>query len=394
MPSVLLALCFLLTSLALLGGTSKTNRCANPLVRKEWWSLERKERENCITAPGPQGQCLANSPNEHTFSPTVNPPDIAPYNASGSIYDDFVYAHMGKLQRYTVTIIHFTGLFFPWHRWHLYAVEKALRTRCGYHGTLPYWDWTQGISPVVFPHVLAHTRIDAHHFYESSFFKDSNPKSGLGGWGDASTQFRVLDGALSATSSFQLSYPFPHTLRRNFTLFGPVEELFPPGFVWNHTRPANASFTRPIVESLIDGFVGDFKGFQDRTEGVEGPHLNVHFIVGGIDMGGACPIDAPPGCIGGPTFSPNDPLFFMHHAMIDRIWFKWQRKHKLNKYAFEGGSVQTIDDVASYSLYPTGGPPFLTMDSELPTDGLDEPLSVSDMISTTEGPLCYVYDDE
>jgi hypothetical protein len=35
--------------------------------------------------------------------------------------------------------------------------------------------------------------------------------------------------------------------------------------VYDQTRPANASFIQPVVESLIDGF----KGFQARMEGVE-----------------------------------------------------------------------------------------------------------------------------
>jgi tyrosinase len=47
--------------------------------------------------------------------------------------------------------------------------------------------------------------------------------------------------------------------------------------------------------------------------------------------------------------------------MIDRIWFKWQNKHKLNKYAFEGGSVQRFENITVFSQYPTGGPPYLTV---------------------------------
>jgi hypothetical protein len=35
---------------------------------------------------------------------------------------------------------------------------------------------------------------------------------------------------------------------------------------------------------------------------------------------------------------------------------------------------------------------FLKMDSEIPTDGLSPPFTVADMMSTTEGPLCYVYE--
>ncbi|KAF7357739.1 Di-copper centre-containing protein [Mycena venus] len=367
MPQGLLDLYLVLISLFVLGGALETHKCNHPSVRKEWRSLSREERRRWIT----DVKCLANSPNDGTFVQSLNPPDIAPYNASGSLFDDIVYAHMDLNHR-----IHFTGLFLPWHRWYLHLFEQKLRNRCGYQGPLPYWDWTK----------------DAADFYESPFFKDSHPKSGVGGWGDASTQYRVLDGGFSASSSFQLSYPFPHTLRRNFTLFPDLELVFPvPVLGWNRTRPANASFTKPVVESLIDDFLGDYKGFQVRIDGVEGPHVNVHVIIGG-DLAGACPSDAPAGCIPGPTFSPNDPLFFLHHAMVDRIWFKWQKKHKLNKYAFEGGSVQRLETASAFSLYPNGGPPYLGLDSELPTDGLSATFTVADMISTTEGPLCYVYD--
>ncbi|KAJ6521931.1 Di-copper centre-containing protein [Mycena vulgaris] len=366
--SRLLTLSFFFVSLLLLGGATQTGNCTHPAVRKEWRSLSHEDKGGWIAAVN----CLANIRSNKVFVASVNPPDIAAYNASGSLFDDFVYAHMDLNHH-----IHMTGFFFPWHRWHIYSFDQALRNSCGYQGPFPYWDWTQ----------------DAANFYESPFFKDSDPTTGMGGWGDASTQFRVLDGGFSASSPFRLSYPFPHTLRRNFTLFPPLEILFPvPGYVWNHTRPANASFTQPVVDRLIDGFEGDFKGFQAQMEGAEGPHLNVHFIIGG-DAGGSCPSDAPAGCTPGPTFSANDPLFFLHHAMVDRIWFKWQQRHPRNRHAFAGGSVQRFESAAIFSTYPTGGAPFLTLDSVIPADGLAaSPLTVLDMMSTTEGPLCYVYD--
>ena len=27
-----------------------------------------------------------------------------------------------------------------------------------------------------------------------------------------------------------------------------------------------------------------------------------------------------------PVFSPNDPLFWLHHAQVDRVWSRWQAK--------------------------------------------------------------------
>ncbi|KAJ7908740.1 Di-copper centre-containing protein [Mycena leptocephala] len=301
-----------------------------------------------------------------------------PADNSTSLMDphkDIVYAHMGKiLFRDALKLIvaplldlnhciHWTGLFFPWHRWYL-------------HANLP---------------------TDAAHFYESAFFKESDPKSGLDGWGDTSTQFRVLDGGFSAFSSFWLLYPFPHMLHQKFNLFPRVEQVLPvPGLAYNHTCPANASFIKPVVESLIDGFVGDFKGFQARMEG--GPHINVHFIVG-RDVGGLCPSDTPVGYISGPTFTANgsvtsliirplliaspllDPLFWLNHAMVNCIWFKWQKKHKLNTYAFEGGSVQQFENTTVFSQYLNEGPPYLTS----PLAPLRPPTPLTTFIQSTPG---------
>jgi len=43
--------------------------------------------------------------------------------------------------------IHGTGYFLPWHRLYVQTFENALRSKCGYTGVQPYWDWTQGDDP-------------------------------------------------------------------------------------------------------------------------------------------------------------------------------------------------------------------------------------------------------
>ncbi len=53
------------------------------------------------------------------------------------------------------------------------------------------------------------------------------------------------------------------------------------------------------------------KGFTGQLEGV--PHNNVHGEVGG-DMGA--------------YMSPLDPIFWLHHANIDRLWNEWVRRHQ------------------------------------------------------------------
>ncbi len=56
-----------------------------------------------------------------------------------------------------------------------------------------------------------------------------------------------------------------------------------------------------------------FPSFQTALESM---HAGVHNAVGG-DMAGAG--------------SPTDPVFWLHHSNIDRIWSKWQKKHPAAK---------------------------------------------------------------
>lgn len=55
--------------------------------------------------------------------------------------------------------------------------------------------------------------------------------------------------------------------------------------------------------------IADFSTFQFELEGL---HDRVHNAIGG-NMSTAA--------------SPSDPLFFLHHANIDRLWAQWQAAH-------------------------------------------------------------------
>ncbi|KAJ7594555.1 Di-copper centre-containing protein [Mycena floridula] len=342
--------------------------CTRPSIRKEWRSLSYVEREEWVTAV----KCLANLPHDDALAPTVNPTDIVPVNKSSSYYDDLVYMHMDLNHR-----IHSTGLFLPWHRWYVYSYEEALKSKCGFSGTSPYWNWA----------------IDAADVHGSSMFQDSDPKAGLGGWGDPTNDVSVPGGGFGVNSSFKLSYPSYHSLRRNFTI-QPWLGTPPPvnAFIANESLYANATFTEQEVHKLVHSFVGDYKAFQTYFEAFQGAHGAVHLSTGG-DLAGACPKNAPSDCVSGaPTFSANEPLFWMHHAMVDRIWYLWQRQDKRNALAFYGGSVQALDNVTHFDEYPTGAPPFLTPNDTLPGDGLFPDAKISDVLSTTSGILCYIYD--
>jgi len=334
--------------------------CTKPTVRKEWRALSTDEKAEWIRAVN----CLSHLPHDSALTPSVDPSVslIPPVNSSGSYYDDIVYTHMDLNTR-----IHFTGQFLPWHRWFVHVFEETLKNKCGYTGTSPYWNWT----------------IDAPDFYESSFWKDPDPASGLGGWGDPNADFQVPDGGFN---TLPLSYPSPHTVRRNFT-------LYPFNFVLyiNPQEMGNSSFSASVVETILQTSAGNYKGFQTVLEAPDGPHAGIHTTVG-ADLFGSCPKNAPSNCTPGFTWSPNDPLFFMHHAMIDKIWYDWQSLDPVNTGSFFGGSVQNVESLDAYQQYPNGAPPYLSPNSTMPADGMFPEVTIGEVLNTTGGYLCYVYE--
>lgn len=64
-----------------------------------------------------------------------------------------------------------------------------------------------------------------------------------------------------------------------------------------------SEITRVMGQGTFDDFVFDLEVY---------PHNNGHNWVGGV--------------MSHPMDSPTDPLFYMHHANIDRIWSEWQAK--------------------------------------------------------------------
>ncbi|KEP46101.1 tyrosinase tyrosinase: common central domain protein [Rhizoctonia solani 123E] len=124
------------TPFDLVSATNSTQTCTSIEVRKEWRNLTAVERKVWIDAVN----CLNTRPRSGKLSPPLNTvvdyseiyDQIAPVIENSTYYDDFVYAHMDLNP-----IIHFTGLFFPWHRLYVHEWTNALRSECGCTGVVP-----------------------------------------------------------------------------------------------------------------------------------------------------------------------------------------------------------------------------------------------------------------
>ena len=146
--------------------------------------------------------------------------------------------------------------------------EHALRSECNYKGVQPYWDWTLGqlVPPRDFRllHILMPHLVDASADFPSATIFNDSPKSGFGRWGNPADDYQITTGAFA--DNFEVAYPAPHKIRRNYTMrstsadpFGDGTPPAPDAF-WNY-------FTRDSQKTLVNGYVGDFVGFQTQLEG-------------------------------------------------------------------------------------------------------------------------------
>ncbi|OHE92547.1 monooxygenase [Colletotrichum orchidophilum] len=342
---------FLLCVLAVLSifpSPGQATKCSKLLTRKEWRTLTHGEKAQWVGAV----KCLAGIRHQRlSFTP-----EQTVLEGVRSLYDDFSYSHAVVEQS-----AHRNVYFLPWHRWFLYLFETSLRQTCGYSGPTPYWDWSRDHADLV----------------GSPVFEES-PEYGLGGTGDCisspEADCMVTTGAFA---SFELAWPIPHPLRRNLTL---ITGWF------DHELPQNSTLGPDMVRNLTEQNTGDFYKFQHAMEMM---HNHVHNFVGG-DLAGDCPKILPEEdcqdlAIG---FTPNDPLFWLHHAQLDRLWSKWQRHRPSNFAAFSGIPLHPNNtNDSSYDLDANA-------DHKMLFDVQSVPVAPSMVFDTEAWPLCYRYTDE
>lgn len=105
---------------------------------------------------------------------------------------------------------------------------------------------------------------DASADFPNATIFDDSPTTGFGGWGNPNDDYQITTGAFA--DDFELVYPVPHKIRRNYTERSGNRDPFgdgtppAPDAMWNYFTPASQ-------EQMIQGHVGDFQSFQVQFEG-------------------------------------------------------------------------------------------------------------------------------
>lgn len=251
-------------------------------------------------------------------------------NTAGALnrYDVYVWIHM-----LVGMGAHGGAAFAPWHREFLRQFELELQAVTGNTAmTIPYWDFVE--------HRNATDAADPGNPFTANF---------MGGMGTGEDD-RVMTGQF-ATAAWVLNVRTGDTTgnRRDNTSY-------------LRRRPTLNSGNLPERAELDTALTQNNYDANPFAEGIPDPtpeqialsfrkvleyalHNGPHQLVGGNMM---------------PTTSPNDPLFFLHHSNIDKIWGIWQQRPNggITNYQPNAGTAgHDLTDVmamleSSFFLFP------------------------------------------
>jgi tyrosinase len=169
---------------------------------------------------------------------------------------------------------HGSFFFLAWHRLYLYYFERILRQAAGDPTlTLPYWDYSRADSrelPLPFRQPA--------NASNPLFIPERDPDANAG-------TLRLQDTEVDAQQALRLLPFFVGPERSSAESFGGSAVALPVHF-------------------------GTFAGLLEFQ-----PHNVIHTVVGG-----------PTGFMSDPNCAARDPIFFVHHANIDRLWEAWLRQ--------------------------------------------------------------------
>lgn len=276
---------------------------------------------------------------------------------SSGEYEDFVKRH------YVVRLAAHRGpAFLPWHRYYIREFELALQSKIP-GVTLPYWNWAEDLGPD------PNSPLDPMN----GAIWNTNPADQvyIGGNGDPTDSGKINTGPFTGWTIFEgpingelppnsTTRPMQDVLDDldNLGIFAPMEGIrrfLGSGSTQNPFFPTQAQIDGAIVnyptydttpwDSTSNGsFRNRVEGWlQEPGEVGEQLHNRIHTWIDGSMS---------------PPTSPNDPVFFLHHCNIDRIWAAWQRVHPNSGYEpVSGGPMgHNLNDVMPFLRTPGATP--------------------------------------
>ncbi|KAL1855304.1 hypothetical protein Daus18300_011121 [Diaporthe australafricana] len=287
--------------------------CTDPVQRKNFTSLTNDEKLAWLDAE----VCL-----------TTHESRFGLFDAATTLWDEQQYLHL-VMSNY----IHGVGQFLPWHRYYVKMHEYLLQTYCNYTGGMPYWD----------------EAVDAENITLSAVW---DAVYGIGGDGNSSASDVVTDG------------PFAYM------------EMHVGAYAFNTVTPkaANYYLNRSISVSTFSVVNQDNVDTCYATETYDeawqcygqSPHSGGHAGTGGVVciMLGRKLNESGTRLMNmslkmqNAVLSPGDPVFFLHHNNLDRLWWEWQSANLTARLTDMGGNNTPSDEFNAANNWDAPGANF------------------------------------
>jgi tyrosinase len=254
--------------------------------------------------------------------------------------------------------------FYVWHRGYIGYFEQTIRTMTKEDSfVLPYWDWTQlpqipngmfddYLTPASAPFLPYTGSVTAF----TNYMKPALTEYWKGLSTDQLAQqakrgYNTIDDVWKDILGYAMcdGEPVPISQNQAFVITGGARYLTRDNPKLNDKTAANVLISKILAGLSPKGFnlteqdgstdpINSFTSSHTASHHIpppsstvfstlEGfPHNKVHNFIGGY---GSLPDEAlQPGPFGNMTnnLSPIDPIFFLHHANMDRLWDVWTRK--------------------------------------------------------------------
>ncbi|HEX6115564.1 MAG TPA: tyrosinase family protein [Solirubrobacterales bacterium] len=238
-----------------------------------------------------------------------------------SYYDTFVKWHKDAFNCDEETA-HMGPNFLPWHRHFLILFEAALEKAAGEPVGIPYWDWTDPESTNA---VFRNDLMGGNGDIEKGYALTSGP------FRKGEYRLNVLDpkandplglryvvrqiGTFPSNETLPTERDVDRALTRPEYDVVPFNDQSDPGLSFrNNLEGWRGQIGQKCVDGLLTPLTGP--GAEAKKHDL---HNGVHLWVGGIEGERQGTMDL--------NTSLNDPVFWLHHANIDRIWQAWIEDH-------------------------------------------------------------------
>jgi hypothetical protein len=280
--------------------TDQTPQCktVTPRVRSAWHDLTKEQKK------------------QYAYAVYYMKKETAVWSSaigkSTGLYDVFVYIHKSTT---TAGYWHSTPFFLPAHKWFLWVYESCIQYIAWKYWkeiglvtqgdackvTVPYWDWLMDYDANGLDLDCPVITKNWSQIWDADCFGDQYVEPGT---------YYVDDGVPFLDAWITVEYTGSNKIYPTNPAYAPYDQYLKRRVECQSTRNNPNAFSLSIGPSQASNEIVTRSSYQTFAQWLEGGGHGVPHMFCGFSMT--------------QMFSPDDPLFFLHHCNVDRLYCLWK----------------------------------------------------------------------